>query len=213
MLIVFCCVLLTPIAHSAPITGNDLAEVKILVGQFNSVPAEHMFCSARGASGQIWERGGDPERVLPELTKYFSAEMLRLFKWVQCQLPAYPDSTMHGGLDYYWDFRYGLSQTDSSYAPSRAEKVRALAPHGQRNTKILVKVLFVYAGHPCESTYTLIKESGHWKIDDIALKGYSTEVEVFLPDTKSLKTELQAAYKRAEAKCLQDPKCKTKMGK
>lgn len=76
-----------------------------------------------------------------------------------------------------------------------------------------VTVLYDWGSKKNLSTrYTLIREDQQWKINDIALKRYSTEAEEILPSSKSLKAELQAAYKRAVAACLKDPKCHKKMG-
>jgi len=212
----FVSILLTTLAaHAAPLTPIDLAEARSLVEQFQAVPAEHMFCSARSERGFRWERGGDSERVLPELSRYFSSEMQRLFAWALCDIPKLPEPTM-AERSFNWDFRYGLSETESTSQPSRAENVKILTPHGQKDSKIIVRVLFNFyltENTSLQTTYTLIKENGQWKIDDIALKGYQTEEEEILPGSKSLKTELQAAYKRAEAKCGREPACKAKLGK
>ena len=207
--------------HAYTITSNDLLDVKKLVGEFHKVPPEHMFCSARAERGFRWEPGGDPELVLPEITHFFSSELLRLFGWIQCAVPRHPAPLRSESINYYWDFRYGLSQAESESESRNTNNLRILTPQKGKVSSITITVLYNYYGAgktDLQTTYILIRENGHWKIDDISLKGFELDMgdegrEWLVAHSKSLKTELQAAYKRAEAKCLQDPKCKTKMGK
>ena len=207
--------LITFSVKAASLGPDDIAEAKKQVDQLHQVSAEHMFCSARGERGLRWERGGDPAQVLPEMSQYLSNEMLRLFAWAMCGKPEHPKLELYDKA-YNWDFRYGLSETESTSQPSRVKNLKIYTPKAQNPRLILAKVSFNFYladDATLNTAYTLIREDGLWKIDDIALKGYSSNVEEILPGSRSLKTELQAAYKRGEAKCLQDPKCKTKMGK
>lgn len=207
-----------PAAHAGPAMDGDLVNAEKTVAQFLKVPAEHMFCSDRGLP---WEPGGDGEKVLPEMAHFLSAEMLRLFGWIHCGTPEYPTPSMRESNKYYWDFRYGLRQSESDSEPSRVRNLRILSPRMGANQNINITTLFNFysAGNAdLVTTYSLVYENGQWKIDDIALKGYVIDMgtmgkEPLLPSSKSLKTELQAAYKRAETKCLQDPQCRVKLSK
>lgn len=217
VLFAFLSLMVIPISFAASITSNDIEDAKKLVEQFQKVPAEHMFCSARGDRGERWEPGGDGEKVLPEMARYFSVEMSRLFAWIHCGSPEYPRPSRQESVSFYWDFRYGVSEAEAGDSPRSATKnIRVLAPLDWKGQRITIKVLFNYYQIPqtdLYAVYTLIKENGYWKIDDISLKGFTTEIVEILPSTKSLKNDIKTSYKRAEAKCLQDSKCFGKLGK
>jgi hypothetical protein len=65
-------------------------------------------------------------------------------------------------------------------------------------------------------TYTLIRENGHLKIDDIAPKGDYVEgddQEPFLELSDSIKTDMQNNYRAAEEKYSRDQAAKGVSGK
>ena len=185
----------------------DLEEVRLVVENFQKVPAHFLLYS-----DDRWEV--NPEISIPRIRQFLGGEMLRLFSWIQCGEPPQP-SPLKKERSYYWDFRNGLSQTESSYSKSRVKNLRVSQGKILSRNRAVIKAIFNFylvEDKEMSTTYTLIREDNKWKIDDIALKGYSTEAEEILPSSKSLKTELQAAYKRAVAACLKDPKCHKKMG-
>lgn len=191
------------------ISSQDVEAARRLVQKFQQVPARHMFCSETRM-----ESADAPEVILPQITHFLSQELLKFFAWIQCEQPGQP-KPLKNDNSYRWDFRYGLSITASNDYESHINNLRVQTGQIQANKSIRVKVVFnsdVVGDIPLYTIYTLIRENGEWKIDDIALKGYSTEMEEILPGSKSLKTEFQAAYKRAEAACLKDPKCRMKIG-
>ena len=182
----------------------DLEEVRLVVENFQKVPAHFLLCS-----DDRWEV--NPEISIPKIRQFLGGEMLRLFSWIQCGEPPQP-SPLKKERSYYWDFRNGLPQAESSYSKSRVKNLRVTQGKILSRNRAVIKAIFNFyliEDKEMSTTYTLIREDNKWKIDDIALKGYSTEMEEILPGSKSLKTELQAAYKRAEAKYQKDQQNKT----
>ncbi len=192
------------LSYSTNTAADDTTkEARFVVERFQKVPANILFCDH-----DRWD--ADPELALPIMRGFLSNEMLHLYSWIQCSEPSYI-RPLDKERYFRWDFRYGTqAQGGSDYVKNIRIRPTQAAPGKQ------VQVQVLWDNGDIKNTwarYTLIREDGQWRIDDIALKGYSSNVEEYLPGTKSLKTELQAAYKRAEAKCLQEPKCKTKMSK
>ena len=183
------------------VAGNSVEETRIVVEKFQKIPAHILFCFH-----DKWDN--DTASTMPVMQSFLSNKMLRLFAWIQCETPSYL-RPLDRERSYYWDFRYGTKAQGGS---DNVKNIRIQPAQVRSGGRIMIQVLWDDGDiKDTWARYTLIHENGEWKIDDIALKGYKTEMEEFLPSTKSLKTELQATYKRAEAKCLQDPKCKTKM--
>ena len=66
------------------------------------------------------------------------------------------------------------------------------------------------------ATYSLIREDGHWKIDDIAPKGDFVEEgdqEPFLEHSDSIKTDMQNNYRAAEERYQQEQAKKNAVSK
>jgi hypothetical protein len=191
---------------SVSVLANTTQEHELsLVTEFQTISEQWPFCSNTG-----WERGGNPEIVIPEMRRFLSTEMLRLFVWIQCEEPR-PPRPLSDDQNYYWDFRYGTAAMGGLHG------VKVLNIYKLRTSSQINKVVIVEYEYgtlkQLWARYTLVKENGTWKIDDIALKGYKLDMgeegeDQLLPASKSLKTELQAAYKRAEDKYNRDQAAK-----
>ena len=177
---------------------ESIESARTPVQAFQRMPPQEVFCSVEN-----WETGenGVPEILMPKFDKLFGKEMLRLFVWANCRKPKFPHM-LETERSFFWDFRYG---TPGKSSEGDIVNIRVLPAKQIKDGRARVTVLYDWGTKKNLMTlYTLIREDGQWKIDDIALKGYSTEMEEYLPSSKSLKTELQAAYKRAEEKYLKD---------
>ena len=187
------------------IASPSLVPEKRIVEEFQKIPEHWPICSDAN-----WEVDDTPGGVTRGMQRYLSTEMMRLFKWIQCDDPQHLNAIAQE-RNFSWDFRYGTPRGKGaldSIKIIRIQPPKSVAP----NRSIVVVNYENGSDKNLWTRYTLIRENGEWKIDDIALKGYSTEMEEILPSSKSLKIELQAAYKRAEAACLKDPKCRMKIG-
>ena len=191
---------------SVSVLANTTPEYELsLVAEFQTISEQWPFCS-----NTAWERGEAPEIVIPEMRRFLSTEMLRLFVWMQCEEPR-PPRPLSADKKYYWDFRYGTAAMGGLHGV-KVLNIYELKPSSQNNKVVIVEYEYGTL-KKLWTRYTLIKENGTWKIDDIALKGYETDAEELLPSSKSLKTELQAAYKRAEEKYNRDQAAKGVSGK
>jgi hypothetical protein len=110
--------------------------------------------------------------------------------------------------------RFGTGQGYGGTYP--ATNVRIQLVKNQGAEKAIVKVLFdlvVYALKNLTTTYTLIREDGHWKIDDIAPKGDcrqgDEDYDAVLEHSDSIKTDMQNNYRAAEERYLQEQAKKT----
>lgn len=169
------------------------------VHEIVSMPENEIFCLAEDWTGGF--NRSRPNGVVPifepKFRRLFSKEFFTLFMWIQCGKPR-DFRTINKERSYYWDFRYGIPEKSSK---DDITNIRVLPPKKVKMNVANVIVLYDWGSKKSLSTrYTLIREDSQWKIDDIALKGYSTEMEEILPGSKSLKVELKAAFKRAEAK-------------
>lgn len=187
-------------ADEHKVTDERLSAIYML----KDMPEHEVFCLA-----EDWSRGITddlPDGVIPPLEskyrKIISKEFLALFMWAHCVVPE-NIRPLRTERSFYWDFRYGTQAMGGS---NYVENIRIGKPQISKDGKLSVSVLWDDGDIKNTWTrYTLVKENDSWKIDDIALKGYSIDMgtegmEETLPSSKSLKTELQAAYKRAEEK-------------
>jgi hypothetical protein len=188
---------------------TDLTAAQEVVKDFNMLPNHLVFCAQTNFDL------GDFNELKPILQTFFSAEFFKLFVWARCYLPnrtTEPDG-------YLWDFRYGLSMTESNYGDEiRVKNVKVLPAIALPKNRAQVKVTYNFYQAENEkliTTYTLIVEDGAWKIDDIALKGFvlnkgTDAEEVVLPVSKSLKKELLVDFEEAETKYKQEQDAKSK---
>ena len=188
--------------------GGELKDAQVLIQAFNALPNHVLFCS------QPDFEAIDFDKLRPNLQPFFSTAFSKLFAWAHCEDAKPPRKS----VSYYWDFRNGLSRSESNYGDEiRVKNVKVLPATLLSGNRASVKTTynFYMAGKTTLlTTYTLIFENGTWKIDDIALKGFvlnkGTEAEeTVLPVSKSLKTELKADYDEAEQKYIQDKAGKT----
>ena len=192
----------TVIAQPA-IPQNLESAVVVPVHEIVSMTENEAFCLAEDWTGGFNQSrpNGVVPILEPKFRRLFSKQFFTLFMWIQCGKPR-DFRTINTERSYYWDFRYGIPEKSSK---GDITNIRVLPPKQIKMDVASVTVLYDWGSKKNLSTrYTLIREDQQWKIDDIALKGYNTEAEEILPGSKSLKTELQAAYKRAEAKYQKD---------
>ena len=178
----------------------DLTAAKVAVDNFNSLPNHVVFCAQPNFDV------GNFEKLKPVLKPFFSEDFFKYFSWAHCETVTRQYDQLG---KYLWDFRYGLSMTESNYGDERrVRNVKVLPAILLPRNRAQVKVTYNFdlAGdETLITTYTLIFEAGAWKIDDIALKGFvlnkgTAAEETVLPVSKSLKTELKADFEEAEKK-------------
>lgn len=188
----------------------DLAAAQALIKAFNALPNHLVFCA------QPDFESIDYNKLKPILQPFFSAEFTKVFVWAHCSAE---NRRYDPPGKYLWDFRYGLSMTESNYGDEiRVKNVKVLPAIALPRNRAQVKVTYNFYQADDEkliTTYTLIVEDGTWKIDDIALKGFvlnkgTDAEEVVLPVSKSLKKELLADFEEAEIKYKQDQAAKSK---
>lgn len=177
----------------------DTPSPEQVVAEFQKVPHYVMFCLDERQGGRD---STDEEVNLEEIyEKYFSKEFNKLFMWNKCSEPDFPpkfSDVLNYSLDH--DFRFGIpSMGLLGEKIVVAKNIRTQAAKQKTADKAIVKVLYGFgSAKNLVATYTLIREEGRWKIDDIALKGYATEVEEVLPGSSSIKTDIQNYYRAAE---------------
>ena len=190
-----------------------LTAARAVVNDFNTLPNHMVFCAQPNFDV------GNYEKLKPILKPFFSDDFFKYFAWAHCEIVTRKYDQLG---KYLWDFRYGLSMTDSNYGDEiRVKNVKVLPAIFLPRNRAQVKVTYNFdlAGdETLITTYTLNFEDGAWKIDDIALKGFvlnkgTVAEEVVLPVSKSLKTELKADYEEAEKKYIQDKAAKTPTSK
>lgn len=185
-----------------------------LVREFQRQTHAEMDC--RGSDG-----ARKPQLVGPKMAGSLSHDFYKVFMRVQCDMRLSLLSNLHDlRVALPWDMRFGFTfgmMGGSELKSVLATNIRAKTLRSPTDGKALVKVLYDGLGFKdLTATYTVIREDGQWKIDDIAVKGYTTgggEPEVLVYGSKSIKAEMQATYQRAEAKCMQDSKCRVKLNK
>ena len=202
-------------AHAQPeIRQEDIKEAQAVVSQMQKLPEKLMFCDtapeSRGDAALADKKSILAKSFNPIYLQYFSKEFYPLFMWVQCVTPK-RFRLLHEEKGYHWDFRYG---TEAMGGSEYVKNIRVETPRATKGGKLTVQVIWDNGDIKDTWTrYTLVKENGTWKIDDIALKGFVLDIgtegtDELLPSSKSLKTELQAAYKRAEKKYNRDQAAK-----
>lgn len=181
----------------APLETNPMQ----VAAAFQKIPHYEMFCQT-----EVWE-SVEPIKVGEKFKEYLSQKFYRLFQWSQCVEPEIPphyrEREFKGVI--YWDFRFGFSYSGMTGENSiLAENIRLQKAKLYGTDKATIKVLYDFGTlKNLVTTYTLIREDGHWKIDDIAPKGDYVEEgdqEPFLEHSDSIKTDMQKNYDAAEAR-------------
>jgi len=182
-----------------------------VVAAFQKLPDYEMFCEDETLAN--WE----PVKVGAKFEPYLSKELYKLFLWSQCRYPNTPP--FYGELHnlIFMDVRFGSRQGYGGTYP--AANIRTQLVKNQGADKAIVKVMFDPVAFPLKNittTYTLIREEGHWKIDDIAPKGDFVEEgdqEPFLEHSDSIKTDMQNNYRAAEERYQQEQAKKNAVSK
>ncbi len=189
---------------SFAVNGAEESNPEQIVKAFQKLPHHELFCK----DGTWGDR--EPLKVGVKFEHHFSKALYKLFIWSQCGKPSAPPPHYQDLDDYIsWDIRFGFpfSPLTGSEGVS-ATNVRVQPAKFRGPDKAVINVLFGLG--PPENTittYTVIREDGKWKIDDIAPQGYTTggaEPEVIWRGSKSVKTEMQNNYRKAEARYQQE---------
>lgn len=89
-----------------------------------------------------------------------------------------------------------------------ATNIRVQPANFRGPNKAIIKVLYDFGTlKNIVTIYTLIREDGKWKIDDIVPKGdfkEGSDEEPYLQFSKSIKTEMQNNYRKAEMRYQQE---------
>jgi hypothetical protein len=175
---------------------SNLIEIKSpekIVGAFQKIPHYELFCH-----DNTWG-GTEPIKVGTKFQSFLSKDFYKLFLWSQCVEPDMPPRYTGGNGVILWDIRFGFSFTGILNEQSVITRnVRVQKPKLQGSDKAIVKVLYDFNRNNTVTVYTLIREDGQWKIDDISPKGDGTEMSessVYFSD--SVKTDMQNNYNAA----------------
>ena len=176
-----------------------------VVTPFQKLPHYEMSCQDES------KEHAKPSKISEELVSYFSKEYLRLFLWSQCFAPEIPPHYSYsergdeeGFLNY--DIRFGTdSYWDEDAANSYIENIRVQKAQFTGADKATIKVLYGNHKPDMYATYTLIREDGQWKIDDIAPQGDYDANDEYQEDTAlahsdSTKADMQTSYGKANAR-------------
>jgi hypothetical protein len=197
--------LYVPVASLAASQETELATPVQVVAAFQKLPHYEMLCL-----DNTW-RNMSPIKIGAELESYLSKNLHKLFMWEECNVPEIPphDETSRTGIT--WDIRFGLNEALSYANTFKAGNVRVQSATNQGSSKAIVKVLFDPTSYNLKNittTYTLIREDGHWKIDDIAPKGDfkkgDEDYDAVLEHSDSIKTDMQNNYRAAEERYQQE---------
>lgn len=194
MMVVVVLLVVAPSTNAA-----DRLSPEQLVAEFQKVPHYEMFCNdeSRGRS--------EPVKVGEKFKVYLSREFYRLFLWSQCGQPEVP-SHRRDEMDYFdYDIRNNMPP-GNPLDDLNSFRIK-LADHKQKD-KAIVNVNFKFGSTKMFTSYTLIREDGQWKIDDIApqadyIKNPKNEKEEYANDgaldhSDSIKADMQGFYRAAE---------------
>jgi hypothetical protein len=206
--------LLTILIMALPIATNyanaaDTTSPEKVVAEFQKVPHYEMFCK-----DENW-KGVEPNKVREKFKTYFSKELFRLFMWSECFEPDTPDHYGELNSNFYYDIRFSISYMDVYIEKTYLVKdILIRLPKRQSKDKAIVNVNFNFGSTKMFTSYTLIREDGQWKIDDIApqanyIKNPKNEEEEYANDgaldhSDSIKTDMQNNYRAAEERYKQE---------
>lgn len=196
----FCVMVLQPFAAMATPLGENPSQV---VAAFQKLPHSEMFCE-----DETW---GDyePVNVGAKFEKFFSKDFYKLFLWSQCRQPRIPPGyRVNAPILFEIRFAFPLVGLGGNKT-ILAEHIRVSKPILQGPDKATVKILYDFGTlKNLVTTYTLIREDGQWKIDDIAPQGDFEKdndgYEPSLDHSDSIKADMQKNYNAAEARYKQE---------
>lgn len=177
-----------------------------VVSAFQKLPHYEMFCKDK-----TWG-GVEPIKVGAKFKSYLSQKFFKLFLWSQCVEPDFPPRYFELDAPILWEIRYGFTITGLLGEESIVvTNVRVQSAKFRGTDTASVKVLYDFGTlKNLPTTYTVNRENGQWKIDDIAPKGDYAESrnedqqDSFLRHSKSIKTEMQRNYRKAEVRYQQE---------
>ncbi|SNS42836.1 hypothetical protein SAMN06265795_102659 [Noviherbaspirillum humi] len=181
------------------VSSEDLLAAESLIKSFVAIDPETLLCSTgkpdsrRGEKAFLDPLSDASTQLFPTYKRYFSKDFLSLFMWVQCLVPEKPEMPVPAHLidkklvhnDYYLDFRFGTR-------PEEFDTVMKFLKIGTakiNGSSVTLVVRYKYWTWPSWTRYSLVKEDGRWKIDDIALNQEDNSMEVLKWGSKSIKTE------------------------
>lgn len=200
--------LFTPLIATCASSEFDSSKPEKIITAFQKLPPYEMFCQ-----DETW-RSAEPIKVGAKFETYLSKEFYKLFFWSQCGEPKLPPGYSGMNNIFYWDVRFGI---ENAGLTNRVKNIRIRPAKYQGSDKAIVNVLFDPLPHELKNittTYTLIREDGHWKIDDIAPKGVepvegedeevAADQQQLLESSNSIKNDMQNNYRAAEVRYQQE---------
>jgi hypothetical protein len=186
----------------------DSSKPEKVVAAFQKLPPYEMFCQ------DGTRRSAEPIKVGAKFEPYLSKEFYKLFSWSQCGEPKLPPGYSGMNNIFYWDIRFGIENASMT---NSVKNIRIQPASYQGSDTAIVKVLFDPLPNDLKNIttiYTLIREDGHWKIDDIAPKGVepvegedeevTADQQKLLDSSDSIKTDMQNNYRAAAARYKQE---------
>lgn len=195
-----CIFLYMPIyAVSSPQESEGLNPVQV-VNIFQKLPPYEMFCENENRGS------AEPIKVGEKFNIYLSNQFYKLFLWSQCGEPEVPPH--YKGREFtgviYFDIRFGFGLASSGEDTPKVKNIRIKPAQFRGPVNATVKLIFDPTNYELKNIvtlYTLIREDGHWKIDDIAPKGDFKEgdenYDAALEHSDSIKTDMQKNYNAA----------------
>lgn len=192
-------ILLMPLVALGDANVTDKQTPEKVVADFQKLPHHELFCKKN--DWYEWDRINVGAKYKAALSKQF----YELVMWSQCIVPLNPDSSMDYDRNFYWDIRYGLGNLllgdpELNFAKNHRVQVAKLLGGTKAKVDLIFDVPAVGVKN-IRTTYTLIREEGKWKIDDIAPHGdyeEDSEREPALEHSDSIKADMQKNYRAAE---------------
>ena len=194
--------LYVPMIALSALNEVDAQSPEQVVASFQKFPYYAMFCKDKKLGRE------EPIKVGSKFKPYFSNNFYKLFLWIECGQPEIPPRhDGYGQIEGWepqsirsWDIRFAIAgEREVPNAESvLAENIRVLPTKLQGPDKAIVNVLFDYDREDTVTIYTLIREAGQWKIDDIAPTCAGAEEIIDCSD--SIKTDMQNNYNAALAR-------------
>ena len=195
-----CIFFYVPFAAASELQEADVTSLEQVVSAFQKLPHYELFCEDK-----TWG-SAEPIKVGAKFEQFLTKEFYRLFLWTECGQPKIPADLVDLEGATTWDIRFGFGYSGVQNEQSViAENIRVQKARLQGSDKAAVKVLYDFGTLKDNvTTYTVIREDGQWKIDDIAPEGYASEMEELLESSKSIKTDMQNNYRAAEKRYKQE---------
>ena len=178
-----------------------------VIANFQKLPHYEMFCK-----DERW-RGVVPAKFDDEYQSYFSNGFYKLFFWSACGQPKIPPRYAFMENNFSYDIRFSIPYQDlyRRKTVNFAENIQIKTISNTRTDQSIIGVGFTYDGTKMSTRYTLIREDGQWKIDDIAPRSTfvgkreasdpdGNEITEYSFSSDSIKAEMQKNYNAAMAR-------------